>query len=523
VRHLPESQTEIPNKLMRPPRTHYVRMALIALSPILLLGTILVLWINSTGWIPYSLGVMEHNLTHYEQAIDYFDWAIKSNPKWADAYDYRAQARMGLGSNEEADLERAIADASKAIALDPTKPGYYETRALAYESAEKFKEAIADYSHRLNMTSAVSHTASETIESIIDPWLPQNRVLESRAGLYEKLGDWKNARADRQKLIDQYTREIENVKRLERNNPSEKGDENRPPYEDRGEQYANIGEFEKALQDYTLAIKSCSDLFVGPVYALRADLEVRLGKDQAALKDYSKAIAMSLANAAPNPTTDDIEQLSTIYYSRAKLYIKNKDYEKALSDCNKLVELDPQDKYRACRANVFDKLGQHEQANAERKEVIEPYTQAIKEKATDTTYNDRGVAYEDLGLYKDALQDYIEALKLNPTESIYLSNCACMFGRLGEYDKAISLFAQAAQLDGSQSGKASYYAGTAHDQILAGKPQAAIDSATQALQFDASNQDAYHWRSEANKMLGKFEPARNDADLALRFEYDPDN
>jgi tetratricopeptide (TPR) repeat protein len=533
VGRLPESQTEIALKPVRPAMTHQMRNVLIALSPILLLGTILVLWINSTGWIPFSLGVIEHNLTHYEQAIDYFDWAIKSNPKWADAYDYRARARTGLDTATETDFELAIKDASKAIELNPTEASYYETRAAAYESAEKYKEAIADYTHRLNMTPAVSNTDSAIAKSLMSALSPEQNLLESRASLYEKLGDWTNARADRQKLIDQYSREIDDLARNEsatdfarrkgKTVAAEKPDQYHSPYQDRAEQYVKIGEFNPALSDYTSALNYLSELSAGPVYSARADLQARLGHDQQAIYDYGKAIKLMIANGAPDRNSDDADQLAASYFGRAKLYIKKKDYFKALADCDKLVELDAQDKYRACRASVFDKLGQHEQASAERKEVIDPYNKAIKEEATDSTYNDRGIAYEDLGQYKEALQDYLAALRLAPTESIYMSNCATIYGRLGDYEKAISLFSQAAQSDKSRSNKACFYAADAQEQTLAGRPQEAINLANQALQYDASNPVAYHWRSEAEKMLGKFDPARKDDNLAVRFDYESDD
>jgi tetratricopeptide (TPR) repeat protein len=525
VRHLPESQAEILNKPMRIAPNHIWRHALIALSPILIVGLVFVFWLNSTGWIQYSLGVLEQRSGRNDQAIDYFGWAIKCNPKWADAYDCRAQARTELAADgDPQNLELAIADASKAIELDPTKASYYETRAAAYEAADKIKEAIADYSHRLLMTPAPSNPSEEggnsTESSAEGSWSPENRMIEARAELYEKLGDWKNADADRQKLIDQYTRQIEFMSKQEKNS-AEKPLQDFLPYDDRAEQYEKIGEYKKALQDYTRAIECGPERSLGSTYATRADLEVRLNQDQAALKDYTKAIALAQSNSSQSD--EERELLAANLYSRAKLYIKNKDYQNALSDCNTCLDLNPQDTYKACRAKVFDKLGQHEQANAERKGVIEPYDKAIKENSSDSNYNERGLAYEDLGLYNEALKDYLAAHQLDPKESSYSSNCAKMYGRLGNYEKAISMFTEAAQNDRLRTDKACYLAASAQDQFLVGRPQAAIDVTSQALQLDASNQDAYHWRSESEKMLGKFEAASNDGKLAARFEYDPDD
>ncbi len=481
------------------------------------------LWINSTGWIPFSLGVLQHNGSNYEEAIDYFDWAIKANPNWAEAYDYRAQARVNLnaeGTHQNLDL--AIADANKAIALDPTRSNFYETRAEAYRAAEKFKEAIGDYSKRLNMAAGDGAGAHGTSADALDT---EQSLLESRAEVYEKLGDWEKAQDDRQKLIDQYTREIADQKsepKIEQKGEQKKDSfENSPvehsPYQDIADQYVRLGEFDKAMHNYALAIGQLSAACVDRAYASRGDLEFRLGKYKDALNDYDKAISLT-ANSAQDD--DQKTELAANYYGRIRVYMKRKEYEKALADCDKLVDLDAQDSYKALRANVYDKLGQHEQANADREEVLEPYEAAVKEEATDTAYNDRGVAHEDVGQYSKALQDYLQAIKLSPKESMYLSNGARMYGRLGNHEKALEMFARAISADTTQADKSSDYASIAQDQIKAGHAEAAVAAASKGLQLDASNQEAYHWRSEAYKMLGQFEAAQSDFKSAVRFDYD---
>ena len=87
-----------------------------------------------------------------------------------------------------------------------------------------------------------------------------------------------------------------------------------------------------------------------------------LGEYERAIKDYDKAIEL-------NP------KKSNYYYNRALAYSKQNDYDKAIRDLNQSIRLDP--KFAAA-------------------------------------YNNRGVAYERKGDYKRAIEDYDEAIRIDP-------------------------------------------------------------------------------------------------------------
>lgn len=82
----------------------------------------------------------------YDEAITEYNKAIGLNPKYADAYFYRA-----LCYSRKRDYPKAILDNSKAIELSPTYADAYFNRAGAYAESQKYSEAIQDYTRYIGM------------------------------------------------------------------------------------------------------------------------------------------------------------------------------------------------------------------------------------------------------------------------------------------------------------------------------------------------------------------------------------
>ena len=54
------------------------------------------------------------------------------------------------------------------------------------------------------------------------------------------------------------------------------------------------------------------------------------------------------------------------------------------------------------------------------------------------TYNNRGVAYADKGEYDRAIQDYDEALRLDPSQAVAYNNRGNAYIDKGDFDRAIA-------------------------------------------------------------------------------------
>ncbi len=84
-------------------------------------------------------------------ALAHLDEAIARDPTWAPAYACRAKVYGYLG-----EWEAAVADWSQAIRWDPS-PAHYYWRGVAYTWADRYFEAIADFSRSLEAEPGQPH------------------------------------------------------------------------------------------------------------------------------------------------------------------------------------------------------------------------------------------------------------------------------------------------------------------------------------------------------------------------------
>lgn len=79
----------------------------------------------------------------YKAALQEYDDMLRLFPE-ENSYQNRALLYQTLG-----EYDKALADASKAIEMDPQRPGPWVNRAFMYERMGKIKEAISDYENTL--------------------------------------------------------------------------------------------------------------------------------------------------------------------------------------------------------------------------------------------------------------------------------------------------------------------------------------------------------------------------------------
>ncbi len=204
-------------------------------------------------------------------------------------------------------------------------------------------------------------------------------------------------------------------------------------YNGRGLYNKNTGNFESALADFNTATNIKFD---HRVLINRAAVFSELGNDAAALKDLNEAMK-----------TDQHQRISVT--ARGNLYFKQRKYQLALADYNKVIEMSPE--YTSAHVNravIFAEFGQHDKALAGFAEAqrIDPYFAE--------TYNNRSLYYQKRAQYDKSTEDCNTLLKISPGFHAAYNTRGINYYVQKKYDLAVSDFSNAIALD-PQNG--SYY------------------------------------------------------------------
>ncbi|MDR0981837.1 MAG: tetratricopeptide repeat protein [Culturomica sp.] len=164
-------------------------------------------------------------------------------------------------------------------------------------------------------------------------------------------------------------------------------------YLDRGNAYADKGDYDKAIADYDKVIEL--DPINAVTYHNRGIAYTRKGDYDKAIADYNKAIEL-------DPNT------AFTYTCRGIAYAQKGDYNQAMGDYSKAIKLDPQFAFAyTFRGNAFYFNGDYDKAIADYSKAIELNPQYA------TAYNNRGIAYKNKGYYDQAIADFEGATKLD--------------------------------------------------------------------------------------------------------------
>jgi len=231
------------------------------------------------------------------------------------AYDNRGDTYSSKG-----EYDRAIADYTKSIEINPKNASAYNNRGDAYSSKREYDRAIVDF--------------SKAIE--IDP--KDTYAYRNRGAAYANKGEHDRAIVDCNKAI-----EIDPKDAL--------------AYITRGVTYWIKGEYDRAIADYTKAIEI--DPKDALNYSNRCTAYWRKGEYDRAIVDYTKAIEIDLKYALN-------------YSNRCTAYWRKGEYDRAIVDCNKAIEIDP--KY----ADAFSNRGTAYRSKGEYDRSIGDLTRAIE-------------------------------------------------------------------------------------------------------------------------------------------------
>lgn len=311
-----------------------------------------------------------------EEALSCYTKALEIDPHNKYAYHVRAVTKMETG-----DLKGALSDYNKAIEISPNFTEAYIGRGRTKERLGDKKGAKADFEKAEDLRKRGVDHALEDINKEIeaDPKAAKKILDRARYKLLER--DYKGA-------VEDFDRYLEIVGK-----PKNTG-----VYESKARALQELGDIQGAIDTYSLIIKlSPSDL---RAYRLRASLREKIGDKAGAISDLSTMEKMIRDEKRQKieQKTQAIKENPNSYYSykrRAELRAELGEYEAALADMEKAIEVVTDDRFlielKAKRDNILKEIRKKE------------YKESAKSKM-------------ESGEYDAALDDLQKALYIQPED-----------------------------------------------------------------------------------------------------------
>ena len=204
---------------------------------------------------------------------------------------------------------------------------------------------------------------------------------------------------------------------------------------------------------------------------------------------------------------------SVAYYHRGLAYGVKGEYDRAIEDFNKAIELDP------IHANTYHLRGHAYYNKGDHDLAIEDCNKSLELKPDNAdAHSIRGNAYHNKGDHDRAIEDYNKTIELDPENSSAYCNRGLAFGNKGEYDRANEDCNKSLELK-PDNADAYFYRGLAFGGK--GELDQAIADYNKSLELKPVNADAYLCRGLAYREKGKYDRSIKDCNKSLRLK--PDN
>ena len=262
----------------------------------------------------------------------------------------------------------------------------------------------------------------------------------------------------------------------------------------RGQAYAGLNQHERAIEDFDKAIELNPNY--AEAYNHRGLAYYFLNQQERAIEDYNKAIELN-----PN--------LAWAYYNRGLAYHKLNQQERAIEDYNKAIELNPNlalAYYSRGLAYAYGELNRHERA-------IEDFDKAIKlDPNLALAYNSRGLAYAGLNQHERAIEDFDKAIELDPNLALAYNNRGLAYAGLNQHERAIEDYGKAIELNPNLA-LAYYGRGLAYGEL--NRHEWAKEDFDKAIELNPNYAEAYNNRGLACTRLNQYERAIGNFNKAI--------
>jgi len=235
-------------------------------------------------------------------------------------------------------------------------------------------------------------------------------------------------------------------------------------------------------------------------YFYIASAKSNLGYFQESTKYYSKALQLK-----PNYTA--------ALNNRAQSLIRNKDFQRALNDVNRVIQLNPDNHiYYRNRAIVRLFASDKNGVNG----ALTDLERSIQLQASPTAFYIRGeIKLNWLNDYHSAINDFNKAIQLNPKYALSYESRAAAKTELGDYRSAISDFNIVIS---SYPERPDSYLGRGFALYQLGDLQSSISDFNKAIILNPRNAESYSNRANARSGLKNFIGAISDLNKAIELD-----
>jgi tetratricopeptide (TPR) repeat protein len=238
------------------------------------------------------------------------------------------------------------------------------------------------------------------------------------------------------------------------------------------------------------------DVPEGVYYAIMSAADAQTGKPEEARTNAEKALQLL-------KTPSDVAE----FYARGLAHDALGNYDGAIADFDKALELDPQ------RAAIYASRGNAYKAKNDYERALASFDRAIQlEPDRKRAYLDRGRIFSSKKDWDNAIADYDMAIQIDPDWAIaYLLRASDYYVKgdsaraLADYDKAIQLDPQSAD---AYSLRGMVYA-------MKGDLERALPDLDKAIQLNPKDTTAYIGRAHAYYQKGNYDRAISDFDKLI--------
>lgn len=422
--------------------------------------------------IYYKIGVAQFYKGDLDKAVNYFETAVKKNPKYAKAYYMLAETYTKKARFLDAEL-----NAKKAIQFSPLKSSrahfllhnLYKvssfrifknkvksaweyvmsvlTLPFDIEAIKKVKESLAYIKFMPILMKGYLKIQSNGLDDAVDVYIDAVDKAPGFVPLYCLLGDIYSSLGQFENAITEYKMAIW-LDSL-----------NIPAYRHLCKAYEDLGDYDNAIEVYQKLIQIMPNMpefhsNLANILYVKGDIEGAVSHFQTAVtlnpsKEWTSVVNQTLGyvfqeskqdldaaitsyQSAYLLTPEDID----IYVNLGSAFYDKEDYDNALAVYRNALDLDPKN------AKIHCNLGFLYWGKGDTDEAIREYEYAIEyDKSYSIAYNNLGVIYlDDLGRVKEAIDMFKKAVEYNPNYALAHFNLARSIAITGEKIEAAKLY-----------------------------------------------------------------------------------